>query len=165
MSGGLRHLNDEGNGPSHAVGYKSSKKQDSYSLERNQCVCAVEEVCPDLQKPKPKSLDRTVVVRDVENRPSHKLALLLRLFGIDERYGDLTSTIPAAEYTFAAPEWTQCDGWALSASSIACFRSGCSANTCSMQSCNSFSLGPCSFWLSASKSRRTLDAFLPNGLS
>jgi hypothetical protein len=66
MSGGLRHLNDEGNGPSHAVGYKSSKKQDSYSLERNQCVCAVEEVCPDLQKPKPKSLDRTVVVRDVE---------------------------------------------------------------------------------------------------
>src|SRR5258708_2047073 len=65
MSGGLRHHNDEENGPSHAVGYKSSKKQDSYSLERNQCVCAVEEVCPDLQKPEPKSLDRTGVVRDV----------------------------------------------------------------------------------------------------
>src|SRR5258708_20783675 len=68
MSGGLRHHNDEENGPSHAVGYKSSKKQDSYSLERNQCVCAVEEVCPDLQKPEPKSLDRTGVVRDVVNR-------------------------------------------------------------------------------------------------
>jgi len=27
-------------GPSHAVGYKSSKKQDRYSLESNQCVCA-----------------------------------------------------------------------------------------------------------------------------
>src|SRR5258708_12718008 len=66
MSGGLSHHNDEENGPSHAVGYKSSKKQDSYSLERNQCVCAVEEVCPDLQKPEPKSLDRTGVVRDVE---------------------------------------------------------------------------------------------------
>src|SRR5258708_195694 len=65
MSGGLRPHNDEENGPSHAVGYKSSKKQDSYSLERNQCVCAVEEVCPDLQKPEPKSLDRTGVVRDV----------------------------------------------------------------------------------------------------
>jgi hypothetical protein len=75
MSGGLRHLNDEGNGPSHAVGYKSSKKQDSYSLERNQCVCAVEEVCPDLQKPKPKSLDRTVVVRDVEISPFHSKPL------------------------------------------------------------------------------------------
>ena len=73
MSGGLRHLNDEGNGPSHAVGYKSSKKQDSYSLERNQCVCAVEEVCPDLQKPKPKSLDRTVVVRDVEKLTHQKM--------------------------------------------------------------------------------------------
>src|SRR5258707_11860698 len=75
MSGGLRHHNDEENGPSHAVGYKSSKKQDSYSLERNQCVCAVEEVCPDLQKPEPKSLDRTGVVRDVENfNIIHKVA-------------------------------------------------------------------------------------------
>src|SRR6266403_3888855 len=27
-------------GPSHAVGYKPSKKQDRYSLESNQCVCA-----------------------------------------------------------------------------------------------------------------------------
>src|SRR5258708_12643730 len=72
MSGGLRHHNDEENGPSHAVGYKSSKKQDSYSLERNQCVCAVEEVCPDLQKPEPKSLDRTGVVRDVEKLISAK---------------------------------------------------------------------------------------------
>src|SRR5438309_7104973 len=74
MSGGLRHHNDEENGPSHAVGYKSSKKQDSHSLERNQCVCAVEQVCPDLQKPEPKSLDTTGVVRDVEicmvRRPS-----------------------------------------------------------------------------------------------
>jgi len=31
MSGGLRHHNDEGNGPSQAVGYKSSKKQDYFS--------------------------------------------------------------------------------------------------------------------------------------
>src|SRR5258708_1113158 len=76
MSGGLRHHNDEENGPSHAVGYKSSKKQDSYSLERNQCVCAVEEVCPDLQKPEPKSLDRTGVVRDVVvNRWDEKAGL------------------------------------------------------------------------------------------
>jgi|SRR4030095_7411327 hypothetical protein len=40
MSGGLRHHNDEETGPSHAVGYRSSKKPDRYSLERNQCVCA-----------------------------------------------------------------------------------------------------------------------------
>src|SRR5258708_20427400 len=78
MSGGLRHHNDEENGPSHAVGYKSSKKQDSYSVERNQCVCAVEEVCPDLQKPEPKSLDRTGVVRDVvrsQRRSSDKISV------------------------------------------------------------------------------------------
>ena len=46
------------------INHRSSK---IYTLERNQCVCAVEEVCPDLQKPEPKSLDRAGVVRDVEN--------------------------------------------------------------------------------------------------
>ena len=66
MSGGLLHHNDEEHGPSHAVGHKSSKQQDRYSLERNQCLCADGKVCPDLQKQKPKSLDTADVVRDVE---------------------------------------------------------------------------------------------------
>jgi len=49
MSGGLRHHNDEENGPSHAVGYKPSKQQDRYSLESNQWVCADGKVCAKLQ--------------------------------------------------------------------------------------------------------------------
>jgi hypothetical protein len=49
MSGGLRHHNDEENGPSHAVGYKSSKPS-RYALETNQCVCAVEKRVPKLTK-------------------------------------------------------------------------------------------------------------------
>jgi len=40
------------NGPSHAVGYKSSKKHDRHSLERDQCVCAVEKRVSKLTKTK-----------------------------------------------------------------------------------------------------------------
>jgi len=39
-------------GPSHAVGYKSSKKQGRYSLERNQCVCADAKSVPETTKAK-----------------------------------------------------------------------------------------------------------------
>jgi hypothetical protein len=55
MSGGRRHRNDEENGPSHAVGYESSKKQDYYSLERNQCVCADARGVSQIAKAKPSS--------------------------------------------------------------------------------------------------------------
>ena len=40
------------NGPSHAVGYKLSKKHDRHSLERDQCVCAVEKRVSKLTKTK-----------------------------------------------------------------------------------------------------------------
>lgn len=52
MSGGLRHTVMKSNGPSHAVGHKSSKKHDRYSLERNQCLCPAEKVWVNLPKPK-----------------------------------------------------------------------------------------------------------------
>jgi hypothetical protein len=55
MSGGLRHHNDEENGPSHAVGYQSSKKHDRYSLERNHCVCADVKCVPQNYKSKKSS--------------------------------------------------------------------------------------------------------------
>ncbi|MFZ0279748.1 MAG: hypothetical protein WAL60_22845, partial [Candidatus Sulfotelmatobacter sp.] len=46
------------NGPSHAVGHKSSKKHDRYSLERNQCLCAAgKRVGGTYRNQKPKSLD------------------------------------------------------------------------------------------------------------
>ena len=68
MSGGLSHHTDEENGPSHTVGHKSSKQQGSYSLERNQCVCAdAKRVSANDKKKKPTSLDTSDVVRDVVN--------------------------------------------------------------------------------------------------
>ncbi len=68
MSGGLRHLNDEketGRAMRLDINHRTSK---ILTLSKgNQCAWrCVQEACPDLQKPKPKSLDRTVVVRDVE---------------------------------------------------------------------------------------------------
>jgi hypothetical protein len=120
MSGGLRHHNDEENGPSHAVGYKSSKKQDCYSLERNQCVCADGKVCPDLQKQKSESLDTADVVRDVEKqaRPvgascllrvrlplSHGSRALIRFaFSAGTAVGNVAQVEECAGFVNRAPE-------------------------------------------------------------
>jgi CO/xanthine dehydrogenase Mo-binding subunit len=56
------------NGPSHAVEYKSTKKQ-GWFLEGKQCVCAdVISVCEIIKPTAPSPLTTAGVVRDVENK-------------------------------------------------------------------------------------------------
>jgi hypothetical protein len=67
MSGGLRHHNDEEHGPSHAVGHQSSK-QDRYSVERNQCLCAdAKGVFVPTQKRSPSLLTRPTSLEMLKN--------------------------------------------------------------------------------------------------
>src|SRR2546427_4344947 len=66
MSGGLRHHNDEENGPSHAVGHKSSKNEDGYWHRGDHCLCANGKRVPKTTKARsPSPLDMTGAVRDV----------------------------------------------------------------------------------------------------
>src|SRR2546427_8726272 len=81
MSGGLRHHNDEENGPSHAVGHKSSKKEDRYWHRGDHCLCANGKRVPKTTKARsPSPLDMTGAVRDVVKSPSLTMSAVSSTF-------------------------------------------------------------------------------------
>jgi len=70
------------NGPSHAVGYKSSKKQDRHSLKRDQCVCAVEKRVSKLTKTKsPSHLTRPTSLEMLKYRVSNNVGSVKHFLG------------------------------------------------------------------------------------
>jgi hypothetical protein len=69
------------NGPSHAVGYKSTKKQ-GWFLEGKQCVCADVISVGEIIKPTaPSPLTTAGVVRDVEKGTRVVILLNFSIFG------------------------------------------------------------------------------------